>query len=124
MNHACLVASSGKPRQAGRVREDRPLGPALPQYHDDGERIGLSARQVPQRSVRSGEALLRLGHQQQRDRQPTPGRHILLRENVRATADRGDFWYARNALPLRLEVRFRRPRGEHPGPGVLPGSRD
>lgn len=66
-----LGASSGKLGQAGCVREDRPFGSALSQYHDDGERIDLSARQVSQRSVRSGEALLRLGYQQQRNRQPT-----------------------------------------------------
>jgi len=71
-------AFSGESRQTGRVREDRHLGPALSQYHDDGERIGLSTRQISQRSLRGGKALLRLGHRQQRDHQPIAERHILL----------------------------------------------
>lgn len=119
-----IIISSREPRQARRVREDSDVRPPLPQHSNDGERIRVPSRQVPQRALRGGQALLRLGPGQQRDRVPPAQRHLLLRENVRAYPGGCHFRHPGHPLPVRVEERLRGPRGEPTRPDVLLASRD
>lgn len=79
----------------------------------------MPSGQVPQRSLRGGQTLLRLELGQQRDRVPFAQRHLLLRENVRAYPRGRYFRHSRHSLPVRVEERLRGPRGEPSRPHVL-----
>lgn len=79
----------------------------------------MPSRQVPQRSLRGGQALLRLEPRQQRDRVPLAQRHLLLREDVRAHPGGCNFRHPCHSLPVRVEERLRGPRGEPSRPHVL-----